>query len=81
MSKLDLLTQDEHAVIDVVVHEKARQLCQLFPRFRQMGFERVIEVIEGWLESGDAQLIEDDVLDSLDIQYCGGYAEFEEKDG
>lgn len=75
MGKLSTLTQEEFEVLQLIIQNKATQLCTLFPRFRAMGFERVTEIIEGWLESGDAELVEDDVLDCVDIQYNGVYAE------
>lgn len=57
------LNENELQVLSFIIMDKARQLTANLPRFRDMGLERVVELIENWLVNGEATIIEDPIID------------------
>ncbi len=59
LEELKRENETAYSILNLLVQNKARTMTANLPRWRNMGLERVIEIIEGRLENGTAHVVSD----------------------
>jgi hypothetical protein len=59
----------EKKIVNLIIQYKAEAMYKNIPRFHEMGLEHVYEVLEEWLDSGEAKLIHNEDDETLDIKF------------
>jgi hypothetical protein len=73
--KVSQLTEIEQQVVRYVILEKAKQIYQNLDRFRGLGLEKTAEVLEKYIDQGDAKLFWDEDDDTVDIKFFNSETE------